>query len=697
MKVEYKSVAVGGVTEVKDEGDGVVTAYVSITGVKDNVNDIIEPGAYTDTLKKRTPKGVWGHSWTTPTSKTLDAKELMPGDAELPKELSDGTPWPKEAGALKIKMQFNLGTTRGREAYSDVKFFGPQQEWSIGYSVPDGMSHKSATTGVRHIKKLDLFEYSAVLFGAMSHARTKSVADAQIGMKLLEGVSATEIKSLEEAVAQFRKDNVIEAPETVDTDFVGDDVEDALDESDDAILDIDDESEEIEEEEEFDADEDYEDDDPDEEEVEEEAVKLLAANMDVSDLRQAYDVIGKVLDVLNPDHAAPDYIEMGFKALIEAKATGYDTISEAVEAIDVSLDPSDAKALQDAAADLDDALDNQDTKAAEKAVTTLLDTLEAIMDEVGDDEVSLKAVARAVVDKGHGKPGDEDDEDDYSDGEDEEDDWEDEEEEDKVKKKSFTFNAANGIEYKSVPFAGREFGAILGGEDLEAKERMNAYVSTLPNTALIALNETLSVIRGNNGLKTYVGEEISSREYAGVLSTEEKNSVRHSMGQQGRGGGRHRQAAEGRTAGPGRNFGETGAVKKPSAKRLKRANKGIKKPGRSKKVINKLAGARKPVAPLLGKSMSTTETKRDFPAKKRGQMAESGTAMVDGSFPIANEKDLKNAIRACGRAKDQDAAKAHIKKRAKALGKESLLPDDWKTVQINTVELKSLAEFVRGI
>jgi len=70
--------------------------------------------------------------------------------------------------------------------------------------------------------------------------------------------------------------------------------------------------------------------------------------------------------------------------------------------------------------------------------------------------------------------------------------------------------------------------------------------------------------------------------------------------------------------------------------------------------------------------------KRDFSDDERSKMAESGEAMEDGSFPIKSEQDLKNAIRAVGRAKDPAKAKDHIKTRAKALGLESLVPDDWK-------------------
>ena len=62
----------------------------------------------------------------------------------------------------------------------------------------------------------------------------------------------------------------------------------------------------------------------------------------------------------------------------------------------------------------------------------------------------------------------------------------------------------------------------------------------------------------------------------------------------------------------------------------------------------------------------------------RDQMAKSGQAMPDGSYPIADEEDLDNAIHAVGRGgADHDAIRAHIIKRAKALGLSSKIPDNW--------------------
>ena len=70
--------------------------------------------------------------------------------------------------------------------------------------------------------------------------------------------------------------------------------------------------------------------------------------------------------------------------------------------------------------------------------------------------------------------------------------------------------------------------------------------------------------------------------------------------------------------------------------------------------------------------------KKEFSEEKRKQLADKGHALPDGSFPIENAKDLHNAIQSIGRAKNPAEAKAHIIRRAKALGAESALPEDWK-------------------
>lgn len=70
--------------------------------------------------------------------------------------------------------------------------------------------------------------------------------------------------------------------------------------------------------------------------------------------------------------------------------------------------------------------------------------------------------------------------------------------------------------------------------------------------------------------------------------------------------------------------------------------------------------------------------KRERSMATRERLAETGAAMEDGSYPIVTEQDLRNAIQAVGRAKNYEAAKQHIIRRARALGMTEMLPEDWK-------------------
>lgn len=89
--------------------------------------------------------------------------------------------------------------------------------------------------------------------------------------------------------------------------------------------------------------------------------------------------------------------------------------------------------------------------------------------------------------------------------------------------------------------------------------------------------------------------------------------------------------------------------------------------------------AKKATAPTPAAAEPTE--KREFSDKKRKELADKGHALPDGSFPIENTADLKNAIKAFGRAKDKAKAKAHIIARAKDLKATDELPDDWKKAE----------------
>lgn len=70
--------------------------------------------------------------------------------------------------------------------------------------------------------------------------------------------------------------------------------------------------------------------------------------------------------------------------------------------------------------------------------------------------------------------------------------------------------------------------------------------------------------------------------------------------------------------------------------------------------------------------------KAKYDAEDRKRMAGNGQAMDDGSYPIADEADLDDAIRAVGRGgASHDAIRRHIISRAKSLGASSKIPDTW--------------------
>jgi hypothetical protein len=75
-----------GVIMTGDEG--LVEALASITGVVDNVGDLIVPGSYRRTLGERKPKGIFSLDTKVWTARTEAIEELLPGDPRLPKTLS---------------------------------------------------------------------------------------------------------------------------------------------------------------------------------------------------------------------------------------------------------------------------------------------------------------------------------------------------------------------------------------------------------------------------------------------------------------------------------------------------------------------------------------------------------------------------------------------------------------------------------
>jgi len=151
-----------------DEAQGIVECFVAAIGNKDSVGDIIVPGAFDASLKRRNPRVVWGHDWNSPIGKVLEIYEVRPGDSRLPGKMRQAG-----VGGLFARVQFNLKSERGRQAFTDIVFFGGDQEWSIGYKTLDSIYDSSKQANI--LREVELYEVSPVLHGANQLTATISI------------------------------------------------------------------------------------------------------------------------------------------------------------------------------------------------------------------------------------------------------------------------------------------------------------------------------------------------------------------------------------------------------------------------------------------------------------------------------------------------------------------------------------------
>jgi HK97 family phage prohead protease len=151
-----------------DEAQGIVECFVAGIGNKDSVGDICASGAFAKSLQRRKPRVVWGHNWNDPIGKVLEIYEVAPNDPRLPQKMKMAG-----IGGLYAKVQFNLNSEKGREAFTNVAFFGEEQEWSIGYKTLDAIFDNAKQANV--LREVELYELSPVLHGANQLTGTISV------------------------------------------------------------------------------------------------------------------------------------------------------------------------------------------------------------------------------------------------------------------------------------------------------------------------------------------------------------------------------------------------------------------------------------------------------------------------------------------------------------------------------------------
>ena len=165
--VEFERKASIGQVNV-DEAKGIVECFVAAIGNKDSVGDIIIPGAFDGSLKRRKPRVVWGHNWNDPIGKVLEIFEVRPNDSRMPAKMKQAG-----VGGLFARVQFNLKSEKGKEAFNNVVFFGEDQEWSIGYKTLNADFDPQRQANI--LKEVELYEVSPVLHGANQLTATISI------------------------------------------------------------------------------------------------------------------------------------------------------------------------------------------------------------------------------------------------------------------------------------------------------------------------------------------------------------------------------------------------------------------------------------------------------------------------------------------------------------------------------------------
>ena len=132
--------------------DGVFSGYGSVFNVVDSYKEVVAPGAFTESLKARMPAMLWQHRSGEPIGVYTRVIEDNIG--------------------LYTEGRLALKTARGAEAYELMKM-GALSGESIGYVSRDDSYDK--VSGIRTLKKLDLWEVSLVTFPANDAARVSTV------------------------------------------------------------------------------------------------------------------------------------------------------------------------------------------------------------------------------------------------------------------------------------------------------------------------------------------------------------------------------------------------------------------------------------------------------------------------------------------------------------------------------------------
>ncbi len=160
--------------EIKSiNADGSFEGFASVFGQEDLSGDVVEHGAFKDSLNRRGVNGI---------------KMLFQHDPNQPIGVwQELTEMPR---GLYARGRLMMEVARAREVLS-LMIAGALDGLSIGFRTIK--AHKNRNSGVRHIAKVDLWEISVVTFPVQPLARVSAVKQSGTFNEIDDAVLATKI------------------------------------------------------------------------------------------------------------------------------------------------------------------------------------------------------------------------------------------------------------------------------------------------------------------------------------------------------------------------------------------------------------------------------------------------------------------------------------------------------------------------
>ena len=195
MAIERASFGLREIKLAPSESEGMTfEGYGAVFGNVDSYGDVIQPGAFADTLAAAQKTGTWPAMLLQHGGWGMGAEDMTP--------IGIWTGLSEDGIGLKVQGKF-ADTARGREAYALLKM-EPRPAidgLSIGYIPKEWTQRSKPEEPRRTLKKVDLLEVSLVTFPANGKARVSSVksleeiaslADAEAFLREVGGLSKSQ-------------------------------------------------------------------------------------------------------------------------------------------------------------------------------------------------------------------------------------------------------------------------------------------------------------------------------------------------------------------------------------------------------------------------------------------------------------------------------------------------------------------------